>query len=171
MSETPKRTCPDCDSENSWFNRREFIRTTGVVAAAGAAAASLPVRAIAEVAKSVAPDIKSKPESIVKSLYDSLSEPQKSKICFAWDFKEQKRGLLRTRVSNNWNITPQKLAVGSDFFTKDQKQMIREIFEGLYQPDWHKRIDKQLKDDAGGYGKSQSIAIFGHPGSTNSNSS
>jgi len=34
----------------------------------------------------------------------------------------------------------------------------------MYQADWVKRIDKQLNDDAGGYGKSQSIAIFGHPG-------
>jgi len=166
MSQTPQRRCPDCESENGFFNfnRREFLRTTGTVAAAGAAAASLPVWAIAETAKPAVPDFKSKPESIVKSLYDSLNETQKSKICFNWDFKEEKRGLLRTRVSNNWNITPQKLAVGSDFFTKDQKQMIREIFEGLYQADWVKRIDKQLKDDAGGYGKSQTIAIFGHPG-------
>ena len=31
--------------------------------------------------------------------------------------------------------------------------MIRHIFEGILQPDWHKRIDKQLKDDAGGFGE------------------
>ncbi len=42
--------------------------------------------------------------------------------------------------------------------------MIREVFEGMYQPEWIKKIDKQLKDDAGGYGQHQSIAIFGHPG-------
>ena len=42
--------------------------------------------------------------------------------------------------------------------------MIREVFEGMYQREWVKRIDRQLKDDAGGYGKHQSIAIFGHPG-------
>ncbi len=43
--------------------------------------------------------------------------------------------------------------------------MIRAIFEGLYNPDWISKIDKQLQDDAGGYGKQQSIAIFGKPGS------
>ncbi len=43
--------------------------------------------------------------------------------------------------------------------------MIRDIFEGLIQPDWHKRIYQQLDDDAGGYGEDQSIAIFGTPGS------
>ena len=42
--------------------------------------------------------------------------------------------------------------------------MIRGIFEGIIQPDWHKRIDKQLKDDAGGFGDDQNIAIFGKPG-------
>ena len=43
--------------------------------------------------------------------------------------------------------------------------MIREIFEGIINPDWHERIDKQLDDDAGGYGEQNSIAIFGEPGS------
>ncbi len=42
--------------------------------------------------------------------------------------------------------------------------MIRDIFENLYQPEWVKQIDRQVKDDAGGYGKQQNIAIFGHPG-------
>src|SRR5207248_6783491 len=32
-------------------------------------------------------------------------------------------------------------------------------------PDWHERIFRQLKDDADGYGKQQTIAIFGAPGS------
>ncbi len=42
--------------------------------------------------------------------------------------------------------------------------MIRGVFEGIIQPEWHARIDKQLKDDAGGFGKDQNIAIFGTPG-------
>ena len=42
--------------------------------------------------------------------------------------------------------------------------MIKHIFESIIQPDWHKRIDKQLEDDAHGYGEQQSIAIFGKPG-------
>lgn len=161
MSKNPQRPCPDCESENSLFNRRDFLRTTGTVAAT-AAAASMPVWAMADTAKPNPLDFKSKPESIVKSLYHSLSDNQKSRICFDWGYEDLKRGLLRTRVSNNWNITPP--AIGTDFFTKDQQQMIREVFEGMYQREWIKRIDRQLKDDAGGYGKHQSIAIFGHPG-------
>ena len=53
----PERSCPDCEAETSWFNRRDFLRTTGTVAVAGAAAASLPVWAMAaETAKPAVTD-------------------------------------------------------------------------------------------------------------------
>jgi hypothetical protein len=42
--------------------------------------------------------------------------------------------------------------------------MIEAIFYSLYNPEWHDRIKKQLQDDAGGYGRSQTIALFGEPG-------
>ncbi len=101
-------------------------------------------------------------ESVAKILYESLNDAQKKEICFAWDFTEPKRGLLRTRVSNNWQIT--EPTIGSDFYNSDQQAMIRHIFENIIQPDWHKRIYKQLEDDAQGYGEHQSIAMFGQPG-------
>ena len=82
-------------------------------------------------------------------------------MAFAWDHVDSKRGLLRTHVSNNWNITDKMIA--SDFYSKDQQDMIRAIYEGLFQPDWIPQIDRQLKDDGQGYGKSQSIAMFGKP--------
>ncbi|MDH3719000.1 MAG: DUF3500 domain-containing protein, partial [Planctomycetota bacterium] len=62
----------------------------------------------------------------------------------------------------NWNVT--QPSINSDFFSGQQRALIRDIFEGIIQPDWHGRIDQQLKDDAGGFGKRQSIAIFGQPG-------
>jgi hypothetical protein len=91
--------------------------------------------------------------------------PEQSKaVCFAWDHQDG-RGLLRTRVENNWSITNRKTQnVGGDFYSNDQKELIEAIFFGLYNPDWHDRIRQQLKDDAGGYGKAQTIAIFGKPG-------
>jgi hypothetical protein len=98
----------------------------------------------------------------VKALYDTLTPAQRKEVCHDWDFQDPKRGLLRTRVSNNWHINTQVL--NSDFYTKEQRQLVREIFEGIYQPEWHAKIDKQLKDDAGGFGNSQNIAIFGKPG-------
>lgn len=147
-----RRNCPDCDSSSD-VSRREFLKTAGAAAIVVGAA---PLAARAATLKT------SEPETIVKSLYESLNENQRKEICFAWDHMDPKRGLLRTRISNNWNITEPN--VGGDFYNKDQQAMIKEIFESIVQPDWHKRIYKQLEDDAGGYGEQQSIAMFGKPG-------
>jgi hypothetical protein len=144
--------CPDCAAEGAPWNRREFLRTT-----AAGAGLLLPgsVRAALETER--------KPESLVKTLYDSLTEAQKKEVCFDWDHKTD-RGLLRTHVSNNWQITNRH--IDSDFFTADQKELCKEIYKGIFNPDWHERLFKQLKDDTGGrpWGAEQSIAIFGTPG-------
>ena len=138
-------------------NRRDFVRTTGSIAAAGMVGSVLSQPVLAETAS------KSTPEQLVTELYRSLTVEQKKQIAFDWDYTD-KRGLLRTRVSNNWSIVDRnKLNVGGRFFSKDQQEMIEAIFFGLYNPDWHDRIRKQLQDDAGGYGKQQTIALFGNP--------
>jgi hypothetical protein len=157
--------CPDCDRPEPFPSRREFLKSAGTLAAVAAAGTPLWAHG-EEPTGSAAPPAagipSSPPETIVKSLYDSLGETQKQTVCFAWDHVESGRGLLRTRVSNNWHVT--KPQINSDFFTKDQRAMIRGIFEGIIQPEWHPRIDKQLQDDAGGFGHDQNIAIFGTPG-------
>jgi hypothetical protein len=178
------RTCPDCESGfefltlREFFNRRDFVKSAGAAAATLAAGAIGLPNVIARAADIAATDpkdaatpavlasgpasaTKPAPETLVKQLYDSLRPEQREKVAFDWDYTDD-RGLLRTRVSNNWNIT--KPIIGSDFYSKDQQDMMRAIYEGLFQPDWIGRIDKQLADDGGGYGKSQSIALFGHPG-------
>jgi len=104
---------------------------------------------------------KPQPETLVKKLFDSLKPEQKKEICFEWDHTDE-RGLLRTHVDNNWQITDKPVA--SEFFTSDQQDIIEAIYYGLYNVDWHDRVRKQLRDDAGGYGLHQSIAIFGQPG-------
>lgn len=147
--------CPDCGPHDA-PHRREFLKTTAAAAGVLATGAVGPRSLLADDAAAKTP------ESLVKILYDSLSDEQRKKVCYAWDFQEPERGLLRTRVANNWQITDAN--IGNDYFNKDQKQIIREIFEGLYNPDWVQRIDKQLEDDGGGYGVDQSIAIFGQPG-------
>ena len=48
-------------------------------------------------------------ETLVKSLYDTLSDKQKKEVCFAWDHMDKRHRLLRTRTSNNWRITPHSL--------------------------------------------------------------
>ncbi len=151
---SPLRICPDCES-SSEFSRREFLKSAGT-AALIVGGAPLAARA------AIAVPAGATPETVTKLLYESLSDQQKKEICFAWDYSEEKRGLLRTRISNNWNIT--KPTINSDFYNADQQAMIKHVFESIVQPDWHKRIYKQLEDDAQGYGEQQSIALFGKPG-------
>jgi hypothetical protein len=143
------------------FNRRQFVRTVGAVAGASV----LPRFASAAETDDVEPrSEKPSSENLAAKLFHSLNDAQKKELCFDWDHKDD-RGLLRTHVSNNWHITDrQRLNVGGSFFTKDQQELIEALFFGLYNPEWHDRIRKQLKDDAGGYGKQQTIAMFGQPG-------
>src|SRR5262245_31594790 len=96
MSNEPQR-CPDCDGGLEHLSRRHFLQTASCAVAAGASA-TLPVAA--------APTSSKPPETVVKALYDTLDEKQRKVVCFAWDHKDKKHGLLRTHISNNWLITP-----------------------------------------------------------------
>lgn len=148
------RHCPDCREAGVLrTDRRGFLKATGVCAAGMTVAPAAAKAAIQSVRT---------PETTVKLLYDSLTPEQKKEICFDWDYVDPRRGLLRTRVANNWHIT--RPEINSDFFTREQRQLIREIFEGIIQPEWHAKVDKQLQDDTGGFGNRQNVAIFGRPG-------
>jgi len=158
--------------------RRDFLATAAVVTGSAAAAASGlgPLWAIAKDVPPAAKKPTGTPESLVKVLYDTLTDAQKKAVCFDWNYQHPQKGLLRTRVENNWNITPQFLAGGVldpatrkvdssiKFYTGDQQAIVRSLWEGLITPEWQPKIDKQLDDDAGGFGHEQSIAFFGKPG-------
>lgn len=134
-------------------SRRQFLaRSTGALAAATAGIAGAEPPAAAASA-----------ETLASALHASLSPQQREAVCFPWDYRHPKYGLLRNRVANNWNATEPDVA--GSFFTKDQQRLIRDIFEQLIQPEWHARFDKQLEDDTGGFGHGQSIALIGEPGS------
>lgn len=155
----PFERCPDCaETETPPVNRRVFVKTIGATAVA-ASTVSLPRVALSKEGAAPA-GAAPVPESLAQKLYASLTPAQRQKIAFPWDYAD-KRGLLRMHVSNNWQITEEKVA--SSFFTKDQQALIEALYFGLYNPDWKHRIKKQLADDAGGYGQAQSIAIFGTP--------
>ena len=132
-------------------SRRSFLKAAGT-ALVGAAATARP--AIATSGASA--------ESHVATLFDTLTPEQRDVVAFPWNHQDPRRGLLRTFVANNWRIT--RPSIDSDFFTLDQKDLLRAIYEGLYSPEWVPRIDAQLADDAGAWGRHQSIAIFGTPG-------
>jgi hypothetical protein len=137
---------------HSSFDRRNFIKQSATIAAASAC---LPQLAHSS-------EQTATPESLVKILFDSLAEEQRAKVCYDWNHVDPKRGLLRTRVANNWMINPQEIR--SDFYNGEQRDLIRKIFEGVVNPEWHANFDKQMEDDCGGFGREQSIAIFGKPG-------
>src|SRR5262245_9144806 len=103
MAETKKRrVCPDCDAmETGEFDRRDFLR---VGAVATAAAATGGVTLFAEPRVLASPTSSSAAETAVKALFATQTDKQRQEGCFDWDFKDN-RGLIRTAVSHNWQIT------------------------------------------------------------------
>jgi hypothetical protein len=98
-------SCPDCDG----FVRREFLKT--------AALGGLGLAVAHAASRFTGPS-----ETVVTSLYNSLTAVQRAKVVFPFDDP------LRSKVDANWMITPAKIA---EFFTADQQAMIDEIFRGL----------------------------------------
>lgn len=136
------------------FNRRAFIKTSGL--ATGAVGAGSMLAAFAQ--KPVEPTpIRPTSETLVKTFYDSLSEEQQTKICFDFDHA------LRLKVDNNWYIT--KTLVQD--YSADQQEMIRKIFMGLHSEEYAQRVYNQVQHDSGkrGFKGGSSVAIFGKPGS------
>ncbi len=125
----------------STIDRRQFLQT---------AALATTVTAAAPAAKSPLADS----ETLVRTLYGSLSMEQKQAICFAYDHP------LRSKVENSWLITPHKVG---EFFKPDQQAMILEIFRGLHNPAFVEKAIHHVDEDAGGV-KNLAIAMFGEPG-------
>ena len=148
--------CPDCDPAAPSLNRRNFLAS---IAASGLGSALWTAPALA------APSPKSAAETAVKAFYDTLTDTQKKTICFDWDYKHPERGLLRTHVSNNWQITKPFITTATST-PRISRRIILDIFKGIFNPDWHERLVKQLKDDtaASRGAAGLSIAIFGKPG-------
>jgi hypothetical protein len=130
-------SCPDCDG----VARREFLKTAAL-GSVGLAAARAAAR------------FSGSSETLVTTLYNSLTAAQKAKVAFSFDDP------LRSKVDNNWMITPFKIA---EFFTADQQAMIDEIFRGLHNPEFIDKVMYHMQEDAGGLGQ-YSVALFGTPG-------
>ena len=149
MSIDQRDHCPDCDGQ---FSRRDFLWKAGATSLAAAAAGALPLFAEPRHATAAAKAAKS--ETLVAQLYQTLTEEQKSKIWFPFDHPK------RSMVNNNWHIVPQKIG---EFFTKEQIELNRVIFDGLHSEEYRGKIQKQLQDDSGGF-NNYSVAMFGKPG-------
>lgn len=98
-----------------------------------------------------------KSETLVKTLYDTLTGEQRAALCFPFDHA------LRSEIDNNWHITPKEKSIGK-FMTADQQAMVKEIFVNLHSEEYRGKVMEQVMHDNGadGFGYSN-IAIFGEP--------
>jgi Protein of unknown function (DUF3500) len=132
------------------LSRRDFIRNTSQFAALSALGLHSS-QALAE-AKSEATG-----ETLAAQLHKSLTEAQRSTICFPFD------NPLRQKVDNNWHIT--NTPIGK-LLTPEQIDLTKQIFNSLHSEEYSKEVWRQFNEDSGegGFG-SAAIALFGEPGS------
>ncbi|MFM9115934.1 MAG: DUF3500 domain-containing protein [Planctomycetota bacterium] len=144
---------PSCDSPaSSGCDRRSFLRLVG-----GATVATVAIPAVWNAPLAyAAPSSNSAAESVVGQLFMTLSDDQKKQIVFPFDHE------LRTRINANWHIT--KPTIGSNFYTKEQQQLVDQIVRKVSSADGYERFIKQMEFDDGGL-NAYSMAIFGTPGS------
>jgi hypothetical protein len=104
------------------FHRRDFLKHSALTGASLLAPAFAPLA-------SAAPSRESKSETLVAQLHKSLTEPQRSALCFPWEHE------LRLKVDNNWHITPTRI---DKILDKDQQDLVRQIFDGLHSDEYKK---------------------------------
>jgi hypothetical protein len=117
---------------------------------AAAAAASFPAYAtVCPPAATARPPA----ETLVRLLYQSLTSEQVAVIAKRWDDP------LRSKVDNNWAITPLKIGQ----LRPEQQEMVRLIFRQVHSEEYLPKVLQQIHDDGGGIENYHS-AIFGEPG-------
>lgn len=129
-------------------SRRRFLQTT-------ATAALLPFGAVTEAADRLKRANAHSSETLVGTLYKSLTEEQRKLICFPFGHE------LQSKIDNNWFITKARLHQ----FSKDQQDLAREIFLSLHSEEYAKPVLAAVEHDNGEKGLGDcSIALFGEPG-------
>ena len=89
--------------------------------------------------------------------YKSLNEEQLSKICLPLSHPK------RQFVSNWWYICPEQRI--HTFYSKDQQDLVRQIFESLHHPEHREKMSWQVKKDLmGDIDNTPSVGFFGTPG-------
>ena len=145
--------CPDCDS----ISRRDFIKTAVGGGAAVVSAASMGAGVFAPRHAFAAAAAASSPETLVASLYKTLTDEQRKLICFPFNDP------LRLKVDANWHITKKHIG---DLFNPEQMALVRDIFTGMHSPEYVDQVMKQVEhdgEDIGGF-KGCAVALFGEPG-------
>lgn len=126
------------------FSRRDILRALG----SSAAFAAFPSLQAAPAAAGT--------DSLAMQFYKSLTEEQHAKIVLPLD--HEKRGY----VSNWWYICPEQRL--HTFYTKDQQDLVRQIFESLHHPEHREKMNWQVQKDLMGQIKNTpSVGFFGTP--------
>ena len=139
------------------LNRRDFLRTAGITLGGLAVGSGLAGTASAfgqePVAGGAAVAAKAQSETLVKSLFDSLTPAQTADVWMPWEHAK------RSMVQANWGIV--KNNIGKQF-NADQQEMIKGILRGLTTEEWYPKILQQMEGDAGGL-PNYYAALFGSP--------
>ncbi|MCP5541870.1 MAG: DUF3500 domain-containing protein [Akkermansiaceae bacterium] len=95
-------------------------------------------------------------DSLPMQFFKSLTDEQRSKICLPVNHPK------RQFVSNWWYICPdQRLHT---FYTKEQQDLVKQIFESLHAPDYREKMNWQVeKDLMGKIANTPSVGFFGTP--------
>ncbi|MCX6369405.1 MAG: DUF3500 domain-containing protein [Armatimonadetes bacterium] len=125
-------------------SRRKFLQAVGGIALGSAALELLPTSAHAEPPKA---------ETLVKTLFESLTPKQRETLCMPWEHPK------RSMVGANWAIV--KPTIG-EIFTADQQKMVEGVLRGVTSEEWFPRVLQQMKDDGGGL-DAYHVALFGDP--------
>ena len=130
-------------SDMKLISRREVIRALATTAAL---AAFPKLRAAAQ-----------EKDSLPMQFYKSLTEEQHAAICLPVDHPK------RQFVSNWWYICPEQRL--HTFYTKDQQDLVKQIFESLHSPEHREKMTWQVqKDLMGDIKNTPSVGFFGTPG-------
>jgi hypothetical protein len=118
-------SCSDCNEQSPVLSRHDFAKITAAVSIATAvqSSAAAPVRAQAKAATTTTL------EAQVVHRCVSLTPAQIEAVCFVWNTADDD-GRLRTHVSNDGNIDLSTPSVAGDFYSNDQRELIREFIVG-----------------------------------------
>src|SRR5436190_23089268 len=116
LSTQPAPSCDCCQP----ITRRRFLKSTA------AAAALLPFGSVVEAADHAKKSAHKSSETLVADFYKTLTEPQRQSVCFPFNHE------LQSKIDNNWFITKTRVKD----FTKDQQDLIREIFLNLHSDEY-----------------------------------
>lgn len=130
-------------------SRRDFLRTVGTTVG-GIALGSTAVGLLPVAAQTAKPP---KAESLVKTLFESLTAKQKETLCMSWEHPK------RSMVQANWAIVKPTI---SEIFTADQQKMVEGILRGITTEEWYPKIVQQMENDGGGLDQYH-VAMFGDP--------